>query len=336
MKNFKEKIHHPIISILIPTFNEEDVLGKCLDSIFGQDYPLDKLEVFIVDNYSTDKTLEVAKKYPVKILMNEIKDAQVGKRIAFDVAKGEFYSWIDADMELADKQWIKRMLYPLQDDITIVASLCTFRIKGTESPLTKFLTIDSLSSLGYSSQADPIYQFFAPPVTDTIIEWKDGYGVCIYDLGKVPSMGVGLYRRKEVEKTVHLQGNKLMELDIFVHLINLGQKRFAYVPVGIYHDFMPDLKTLVRKRWRHISRNYLGQTFKRVYTWFDLYKPKDFLKVIFWIIYVHLFIPELVRGIYKSLIYKTWVGLYQPVVSLLETDAILYGFAYYYFKLKFK
>jgi len=327
------KTKYPIISILIPTFNESKTLDRCLRSIFFQDYPKNKIEVFVIDNYSSDKTLDVAKKYPVKILMNNVKDAQVGKRMAFDMARGEFYSWIDSDMELADKKWFKKMTKPLIEDETIAASLATFKIKGDEAPLSKFLTLGALPPTNYSDQTDPIYQFFAPSMQSTIVAHKSGYYVCNYKLGKIPPMGVGLYRVNEVKKTVHLQGNKLMELDIFVHLINLGYEKFAYVPVGVYHDFMPNLKTLIRKRWRHIGRNYLGQNFKRVYTWFDLKNPVDFLKIIIWVIYVHLFIPELMRGVYKSVKHKTILGMYQPVVSLLETDAIIYGFLYYYIKL---
>lgn len=324
---------YPVISILIPTFNEEQNLERCLESIFNQDYPKDKIEVFVVDNYSTDDTLKVANRYPVKVLMNKVKDAQVGKRMAFDRSSGNFYSWVDADMELADKDWFKKMLKPMLIDEEIVASVCTFKIKGDESNLTKFLTMDSLGKDGYSSQLDPIFRFFVPSVIDTIVEWRDGYALCHYKPDEIPTMGLGLYRKSAVEKTVHLQGNKLMELDVFAHLVNLGYEKFAYVPVGAYHNFMPSMKVLVRKRWRHISRNYVGQTFERGFKWFDLKNPVDLFKIVFWIIYAHLIIPELVYGIYKSLKYKTWVGLYQPAVSLIETEAIMLGFVYYYLKL---
>ncbi len=324
---------YPTVSFLIPTFNVEESLEACLKTIFNQDYPKNKIEVFIVDNYSTDKTLEIAKKYPVKILMNKVKDAQVGKRMAFDRAKGEFYSWIDADMELADKKWIKKMVAPMLDDEEIVASVCTFKLKGNETNLTKFLTINSLSPPGYSSQLDPIFRFFVPRVVDTIVEKRKGYSLCLYKPENIPTMGVGLYRKSKVQKTVKHQGNKLMELDVFAHLVELGYEKFAYVSVGVYHNFMSNLWVLVKKRWRHISRNYLGQDFERSFKWFDLKNPKDVMKIILLIIYVHLFIPELLYGIYKSIKHKTWVGLYQPIVSLIETDAIILGFVYYYLKL---
>ncbi|MBU3956768.1 glycosyltransferase [Patescibacteria group bacterium] len=53
----------PSISVLIPTLNAASVLGKCLKSIVEQDYPKNKIEIIIAHGGSTDKTLEIAKKY---------------------------------------------------------------------------------------------------------------------------------------------------------------------------------------------------------------------------------------------------------------------------------
>ncbi|KKP80023.1 MAG: Glycosyl transferase family 2 [Candidatus Levybacteria bacterium GW2011_GWB1_35_5] len=50
----------PKISIVIPTLNEEKNIKKCLESIFCQDYPSDKLEVLIVDDDSEDQTVKIA------------------------------------------------------------------------------------------------------------------------------------------------------------------------------------------------------------------------------------------------------------------------------------
>lgn len=315
---------YPLLSIILPTYNEEDIIERCLSSIFMQDYPHEKLEVIIIDNSSTDKTLEIAKKFPVKILHNKkIKDAEVSKRIGFEHSKGSLYMWIDADMEIASSGWIIKMVEPLLEDVSIVGSLSCFKIKGDETPLTKFLTLDA-------NQRDPIYQFFSPSIFQTIRENKNGYSICIFKKGMIPTHGFGIFKKDAVEKTIHLQGNKLMELDILAHLVNQGFNRFAFIPDGIYHYLMPDLRTLLWKRIRNIKRVYLGQAFKRSYTWFDLKNPKDIIKIFIWILYVNLFLPELIRGIYKSIHYRTWVGMYQPFVSLLETDIIIFALIYYF------
>lgn len=62
MKNF---IAHnsPLVSAIVPCSNEERFIANCLDSIVAQDYPKDKLEVFVVDGMSEDGTRKIIKQY---------------------------------------------------------------------------------------------------------------------------------------------------------------------------------------------------------------------------------------------------------------------------------
>ena len=57
----------PEISIIIRTYNEERMIEKCLKAVFGQEIPI-ACEVIIVDSESTDKTLKVDDKFPIKIV----------------------------------------------------------------------------------------------------------------------------------------------------------------------------------------------------------------------------------------------------------------------------
>lgn len=62
MKNFvKNKL--PLVSVIIPSRNEEKFIDRCLDSIIAQDYPKDKLEVLVVDGMSEDCTRKIVKEY---------------------------------------------------------------------------------------------------------------------------------------------------------------------------------------------------------------------------------------------------------------------------------
>lgn len=66
----------PIVSIIIPCRNEELYIRECMESAINFDYPQQKLEIFLIDGLSTDKTLDIAlqyiEQYPfIKILKNE-------------------------------------------------------------------------------------------------------------------------------------------------------------------------------------------------------------------------------------------------------------------------
>lgn len=314
----------PKISIVIPTLNESRDIGDCLKSIYNQNYPSSKLEVFVVDGGSSDSTLSMAKKYPVKILFNEKKDAQIGKMLGLKKSTGDFYIYLDADVRLRGKNWFNEMLVPLMDDQSIVAVSSRYYSKKSDSWLTRFLTYDL-------TQRDPVYEFFSPSITKTIVERRKDYYLCRYINGKIPPTGRCLYRTKILKSSFIFKRKKFMELDVLAILVSEGHNLFGFVPqAGYYHNFMTGLKSLLKKRYRNISRNYLFQKEGRYYTWFNLHSLNGFLKVIAWIIYVHLFIPSLFRGIYKTVKHRDLVCMVEPFLNIFETYVIIYGFAFVY------
>lgn len=93
------------VSIIIPCFNEEENIGACLDSIFSINYPENRFEVIIVDNGSVDKTLEIVKLYPVKILENQIKNVSGLRNLGAKKATGDILAFVDADCIVA-RDWL--------------------------------------------------------------------------------------------------------------------------------------------------------------------------------------------------------------------------------------
>ena len=62
----------PEVSIIIPVYNEEKNIEGCIDSIINSGYPSDKMEIMVVDDGSTDSTIEKAEKIGgIKILKQE-------------------------------------------------------------------------------------------------------------------------------------------------------------------------------------------------------------------------------------------------------------------------
>ncbi|MFH1431188.1 MAG: glycosyltransferase [Nanoarchaeota archaeon] len=110
----------PIISVIIPVYNEENRIKDCLESIYSQNFDANKVEVLIVDDNSNDKTLEIVKKFPVKVFKNGKRDYDVGKAIGIENAKGRFLLFIDADNRLIDKTWITRAVNILEKDNDIL------------------------------------------------------------------------------------------------------------------------------------------------------------------------------------------------------------------------
>jgi len=309
----------PLISIVIPTLNEERNIKKCLEGVFNQDYPKDKLEVMIVDDKSTDDTVKIAEKYPVKILYSGAHHAEISKMIGFQKAQGEFFLYLDADCQIVDKGFLSKLLEPMLVDAEIVGSFAKEGAARSGPPLERYLSFDPL-------QRDSIYQFFSPSIEDVIVGKKNGYYICEYKVGKIPPAGRCLYRKKELLNLVS-DFKMFLELDFLVILTKNGFAKFAYVPnAGLLHHHAPSLSVLLKKRSHNLTKVYFVHVGNRLFTWFDLTKPRDLLKLISWILFANLFIPSVLIGIYKSVKHKDWAGMYEPIVNLLVTDVLILAF----------
>jgi len=91
--------NEPLVSIIIPTYNSEKTLAKCLESIKNQSYK--NIEIIIVDKFSEDRTIEIARKYDVKIVQSDVEMSEA-RNIGFrNTSKSSKYIlFIDSDMEL--------------------------------------------------------------------------------------------------------------------------------------------------------------------------------------------------------------------------------------------
>lgn len=110
------------VSLYIPCYNAEKFIKKCLDSVINQSYAID--EIIIVDDGSTDKTIDILKNYPVRILAHgKNKGLAAARNTAFKEAKNEFVASLDADC-IADVQWLQRLMECfVSDDIIGVGGM---------------------------------------------------------------------------------------------------------------------------------------------------------------------------------------------------------------------
>ncbi len=87
----------PLISVIIPAYNEEKFLGKCLDSLGRQELDKKFFEVIVVDNASTDKTSEIAKKYPFRLIREPKLSVVIARQSGVNISKGQIIVSADAD-----------------------------------------------------------------------------------------------------------------------------------------------------------------------------------------------------------------------------------------------
>ncbi|MDO8503211.1 MAG: glycosyltransferase [bacterium] len=122
MKKTKVAKTLPLVSIIIPTRNSKRTIGITLKSIANQSYP--NKEIVVVDQESTDGTLEIAKRYATKVLSSKgdafYSAPPVSRNIGARVSKGKYFFHIDSDMELTPEV-IKECVELLEKNLEILA-----------------------------------------------------------------------------------------------------------------------------------------------------------------------------------------------------------------------
>jgi len=88
----------PLVSVVITTKNEEKNIENCLQSVRNQTFH--NTELIVVDNFSEDKTAELAKKYDAKVCFKG-NERSAQRNYGSKVASGEYLIYLDADMILS-------------------------------------------------------------------------------------------------------------------------------------------------------------------------------------------------------------------------------------------
>lgn len=308
----------PTVTIVIPTRNEAHNIGKLLTSLQLQTYPQTKTEILVVDDNSTDNTLAIAKKYPVKILHNGHHHAEIGKMIGFQAATGDLFTYLDADI-IVSPDWLQHLVTPLVQDTTVIGAFTGEGAGPTSPALSRYLALDPL-------QRDNLYQFLSPSVQSTIVGDRGDYFECHYSVGKIPPAGRCLYRRAQLAPLIK-DFDMFLELDFLTLLVNHGHTKFAYVPKAkLFHHHVHSLAQLIHKRHYNLTKVYFKHLHNNLYTWIDWHNPLHIIKLGLWVVYANLFIPSLATGIIKCIRHSTWVGLYEPFVDIAVTDTLLFTY----------
>mgnify|MGYP001136890864 CR=1 FL=1 len=97
-----------MISVIIPTYNEEKNIEKCLKSLYEQTFPKEGFEIIVVDGKSNDRTIEIARKYADKVEIQVSEGIGGARNDGVRIAKGEIIASTDADC-LPYREWLENI-----------------------------------------------------------------------------------------------------------------------------------------------------------------------------------------------------------------------------------
>ncbi|WP_320042229.1 mycofactocin biosynthesis glycosyltransferase MftF [uncultured Desulfobacter sp.] len=219
---------YPFVSVIIPVRDREKELGRCLESLSALHYPLERLEVIVVDDGSKDNSAWYAKKWGAKVISSGANGAgpAAARNRGAAVANGEILAFIDSDCT-ASKEWFQQLV-PLFDDATLAA--VGGKVAGISKESDLDLYEDVMSSLcmgAHPRLAGKGADTFYLPSCNLLVK-KDAF----LDLnGFAPTMQVG------------------EDVDLCWRLRDKGW-RIAYMPAGaVFHKHRNQLWSFMSRRF---------------------------------------------------------------------------------------
>lgn len=224
----------PTFSIIVPVKNEEKVISRLFTALLKLNYPKDKMEIIVVEDGSTDKTLDICMEYAkengniIKVVRKPFSD---GKPSALNYgirhAKGEIVGIFDAD-SVPDPDALINVSKYFEDGRVAAVQGRTLSINSDENMLTKFISYE-----------EAVW-------CETYLRGKDVLDLFVHLKGNCQ-----FFRRDVLEKFGGFDEDALSEdMEMSARLTEKGYK-IRYAPdVHAWQESPADLKQLFRQRTR--------------------------------------------------------------------------------------
>jgi len=242
-------VTNPTVTIGIPMYNAENTIKLCLKSIIESDYDLDKLEIIIVDNFSTDNSIKAAESLLSSSNVNYMILRYKGslgllRQIILDKARGKYIIWVDADA-IISRSFIKKHLKFAENlkDVKLGAVLPIILPYNTESILAR--------GVGYK---------WAIPTLRALLR------------SRTPFLGMlGALTPRETLKKIGGFNIRLMsgeDVDLFYRMKRFGYEIFINPEAKIYHTMPTRLRQIITRAYRlsYYYRFYFSWDFHHMIT----------------------------------------------------------------------
>lgn len=140
-----------MISVIIPTFNEEENIAQCLVSLSHQNIPRTEYEIIVVDGGSKDATCEIAKKYADVVFTQTSKKVGGARNDGVKAAKGDIVATTDADCILPP-DWIKNLAEDFKNPAVVQVYGPVYPIEEGIGNHFSLMLANTFARIGYYSK----------------------------------------------------------------------------------------------------------------------------------------------------------------------------------------
>jgi len=238
IQNRDKMFHHPKskpepVSVIIPCFNASSSIGNTIESVQNLDYPKEMIEIIVVDDRSTDHSVEIIKRYikkygNVKLIINKRNSGGAAEptNLGVKAAKHKFIAVTDDD-SAPQPDALKKMLGFLQEDEKNAAVTCAVLVRKQEKFIQKLQAIEYLVIAFGRKLLDLIDSVYVTPGPFALYKKK-------------ALLEVGLFDTK----------NLTQDIEIVWRLIAHGYKAKMSLSAKVYSDAPKKFKVWFRQRIR--------------------------------------------------------------------------------------
>ena len=206
-----------LISVIVPVYNVEKYLNKCIDSIVNQSY--DNLEIILVDDGSTDNSGTICDIYAkndsrIKVIHQECSGVAVSRNVGLDNSTGEYISFVDSD-DYIDSKMIEKLYQALIKENADV-SMCNFSNVNENAERILELDIKSPIKTEVISRLDMYKKLACGNCWYYVILWNKLY-------------------KKEVFEDIRFPEGKIHEDEILAHYIVEKCNKISSVDDVLYY-----------------------------------------------------------------------------------------------------
>lgn len=148
----------PRISVIIPVYNGAAIIGPCLEAVLQQHVPREAYEIIVVDNGSTDTTVAVVRRYPVRLATEPCRSSFAARNTGVRLARGEILAFADADCR-PTPQWLPAAVAALEHGSGRIAGRIVHEMCDPTNPwewysAAYFLLQDTFVRRGWAATAN--------------------------------------------------------------------------------------------------------------------------------------------------------------------------------------
>lgn len=264
-------ISNELLTIIIPVYNVEDSLNRCVNSVMNQEY--NNLQIILVDDGSTDRSGEICDSFSKKDDRIEVIHKNNGglssaRNAGLDISKGVYIGFVDSDDYIESNMYYELIKALIENDADIACCLLNYE-KSKETPLAQKGVYETEVFNRYESLNALSRGFYSDSFCDKVFK-KNLFNLTRFEEGKYYEDSALIYKIVgKTSKTVLIRKRlynymyndkgitKSLDYKHFIDLRDIIIERLAYYRDNCFENY--------NEEFRRFFKEYMGMVYNSCY-----------------------------------------------------------------------